>query len=227
MAELSITGEIGPATVALVRIVLARCDADEILWCAIDSPGGRLDSSIKIADLVRSHRGSTFARVKNKADSGAALVFSAFKSRTAEPGATFHFHEVATTEINGRLTATRLYNRAVELEEANTEYREMMSSYTGIDVSTIVALQREETTLTARNAVEIGLATYLAGCPALTKAARQRREAKAARSRLTMPGAAAARFTPAELRALAATLPGTMLGIAPAALKAMLQDRRP
>ena len=73
---------------------------------------------------------------------------------------------------------------------------------------------------------EFGLVTVLYGYPALTEAARKRRIAKAAQARLTRPGGATIKFTGAEIAALAQTYAGKPLGIAPAALKAMLQERR-
>jgi ATP-dependent protease ClpP protease subunit len=227
MPSIAIEGLISWATVARFRAVSAACAEHDYLVVEVDSNGGDVPPALALADAIRAHRGTTYGQVDRQAHSAAALCFAACTVRSAAPSALFQLHETACPSVRGRLTATVLRQSATQLDHDDDECRKRIAAWTGMDADLLADLERQERRLTAREALEIGLVTVLTGCPALTAAARQRRAAKAARARLTVPGAASAKFTGAEIMAMATLLGERPLGIAPVALRAMLQARRP
>ena len=221
MTIVCITGEIDAATVSGVRAASMMAPA-EPLTIIIDSPGGLISPALAVADVIEAHRGPTVCRVNRRADSAALIVVSAFDLRSARASATFYLHPTADlAPPAGRLTADRLHRAAIRLEASDVLVRRRIADNIGCNVAELTRLEASNATLTAIEALNLGILTEIPDLPAATAAAAQRRRARAS-STTTLPN-----YAPALVRQMAAAgMVNRPIGVPRAMFRAMLERAR-
>lgn len=188
---IGIRGQITPATAAEAKRKAQQAGATGDLVFRLNTPGGSVAAALEIAGLARSHRGMTAAIVEEtggRCDSAALFVLAACRRRNAGPECCFRFHPVALdpAKIDGRLTSAVLRRAAAANARLDDLIAASIAGWISAPTATVAALIRDEVTLDARSALDLGLLTRVPGHPEWwleARRARREREALAARSR--------------------------------------------
>ncbi len=169
-----VEGEIDPALAVFVEGALKRAVKEGASGVAffIDTPGGRVDAAIKISDAILTSPLPTLAIVKNAFSAGALIALSAEQVAMlpgSEIGAALPVrvipglkYEAAEEKIISALKAkfravAEARNRPVKVVEAMVDPK--------IEIKDLSA-KGEPLTLSAKKAVELGVADFLAATPA-------------------------------------------------------------
>lgn len=123
----------------------------------IDSYGGAVSAGWAIYNVLKDFPGTVSTYADGFVASAAVYPFLAGGKRAANPMSAFFLHQ-AWTVADGN--ADELRKAADDLEKFNLIGLEAFSAV-GIDKEKILELQKEETWLTASEALELGLATEI------------------------------------------------------------------
>ena len=123
----------------------------------IDSYGGAISVGWAVYNVLKDFPGTVNTVADGFVASAAVYPFLAGKRRVASPVSAFFLHQ-AWTNANGN--ADELRKTADELDKLNAIGLEAFAA-AGIDKERVLALEQEETWLTAGEALELGLATEI------------------------------------------------------------------
>ncbi|WP_418513705.1 ATP-dependent Clp protease proteolytic subunit [Corallibacter sp.] len=122
----------------------------------IDSVGGCVDTGMSIFNYLRNLQ-LPITTIAKKAYSIAASIFLSGDIRLVESGQERVMIHFPWAEAAG--TADHFENVAKELKSLEKDFAEFYSKYTSIDANSITELLKNETYLSANEALEIGIAT--------------------------------------------------------------------
>ena len=123
----------------------------------IDSYGGAVSAGWAIYNVLKDYPGEVNTFADGFVASAAVYPFLAGKNRAANPMSAFFLHQ-AWTIADGN--ADELRKAADDLEKFNEIGLEAFAAV-GIDKDKVLELEKEETWLTASEALELGLATEI------------------------------------------------------------------
>ena len=123
----------------------------------IDSYGGAVSAGWAIYNVLKDFPGTVNTFADGFVASAAVYPFLAGKNRAANPMSAFFLHQ-AWTIADGN--ADELRKAADDLEKFNSIGLEAFAAV-GIDKDKVLELEKEETWLTASEALELGLATEI------------------------------------------------------------------
>ena len=123
----------------------------------VDSYGGAVSSGWAIYNVLKDWPGTVNTYADGFVASAAIYPFLAGKNRYANPMSAFFLHQ-AWTVADGN--ADELRKAADDIEKFNAIGLEAFAA-AGMDKDQILALERDETWLTASEALELGLATEI------------------------------------------------------------------
>ena len=123
----------------------------------IDSYGGAVSAGWAIYNVLKDFQGTVNTFADGFVASAAVYPFLAGKNRAANPMSAFFLHQ-AWTIADGN--ADELRKAADDLEKFNAIGLEAFAAV-GIDKDKVLELEKEETWLTASEALELGLATEI------------------------------------------------------------------
>lgn len=123
----------------------------------IDSYGGAVSAGWAIYNVLKDFHGTVNTFADGFVASAAVYPFLAGKNRAANPMSAFFLHQ-AWTIADGN--ADELRKAADDLEKFNSIGLEAFAAV-GIDKDKVLELEKEETWLTASEALELGLATEI------------------------------------------------------------------
>lgn len=156
---------------AMELLHLLMCAEDEApgepVTLYLASPGGDVSSGLFIYDYIQSMRSPVDTVCIGTAASMGAILFLAGRHRTIWPHARLMLHDpsFAGGELSG-LKPGELRDKLNDLRKVQRTLVELIEERTGLSKKEIYAITAEDTYFTAREALEKGLATALAGLPA-------------------------------------------------------------
>lgn len=161
----------------------------------INSPGGDVFDGMAMINVMRAHPARTVAIVQGIAASAASFIACAADETIMAPNSTLMIHDAWGVCIGN---ADEMLNMAAVLDKASENSAEIYASKSGATVDEMRAAMRAETWYTAEEAVAAKLADSIAQAE-------------------PEPDRAAARWSPDDLKALAALLAeqGTQIQPAP------------
>ena len=121
----------------------------------IDSYGGAISAGWAIYNCLKDYPGVVNTYADGFVASAAVYPFLAGKNRYANPMSAFFLHQAWLTTSGN---ADELYKAAEDLEKFNAIGLEAFAA-AGMDKDRILELEKDETWLTASEALELGLAT--------------------------------------------------------------------
>ena len=122
----------------------------------IDSPGGSVDEGVSIFNYLRK-LGLPITTKSNKAYSIAASIFMAGDTRLLEEGSNRMMIHMPWGEVSGG--SDTFEAAAQQLRKIENELTEFYSTYSEVDEASVRRLLKNETFMTASEAVDMGLAT--------------------------------------------------------------------
>lgn len=123
----------------------------------VDSYGGAISAGWAIYNVLKDWPGTVSTFADGFVASAAVYPFLAGKRRAANPVSAFFLHQAWSSYAGN---ADELRKAADELEKMNEIGLEAFAA-AGIDKERVLALEKEETWLTAAEALELGLATEI------------------------------------------------------------------
>ena len=123
----------------------------------VDSYGGAISAGWAIYNVLKDWPGTVSTFADGFVASAAVYPFLAGKRRAANPMSAFFLHQAWSSYAGN---ADELRKAADELEKMNEIGLEAFAA-AGIDKERVLALEKEETWLTAAEALELGLATEI------------------------------------------------------------------
>lgn len=209
--QIPIRGLIDRKMAARVEREISEIPANGQAHITIDSRGGEAMAAVAIGRTLLACRGHTIATVVGQCDSAAVLVLASCRSRFAGDSARFTMHATAgdvPVKVSGRPTSEALQAEARRLDSIDQSVRSFISIRIGCSVAELVALERREAVLDARQALDLGLLTRVFGHPEWAQERKARHEAAAAMLASTRATIAASKlpFTKRHMAQLAALM---------------------
>lgn len=143
----------GVTPVQVAKALDSIRDAEEI-HIRIDSPGGDVFAARAIEQLLREHPARVVAHVDGIAASAASLLVASADKAIAAPGSMLMIHKAWTLAIGN---ADDMLETAALLEKVDGQLAETYARRTGKSPGEMLDAMREETWLTAEEAVAYGL----------------------------------------------------------------------
>lgn len=163
----------------------------------INSGGGSVYSGLGISTLIEMKRLKATAVVLADCSSSSVLIFSTCQERLVAPHASFLFHPMQwSSEERSRLHGALGW--AKEFKRIEESCADWICSHLGITSTLLLRWVKRETYVTAKQLVDLGLASYIPDME-LAPGVTARRSRKSGKGRLTT-GKRRARVVPAAAR---------------------------
>lgn len=163
MNELYIYDDIGPEWMGMVGAktvidALAKIGSDNDVTVRINSPGGSVTEGQAMYNALRRHKGKVRVAVDSLAASMGSYVAMAGDEIEIAANAMFMIHAPWTVGIGN---ADQLREQAGILDKFELSAAEVYAARSGQDLSDVQQMMKDETWLTAKDAVELGFANVI------------------------------------------------------------------
>lgn len=151
-------GEITPeqADSLILQMLYLSAQSEQEITMYIHSPGGEVNSGFAIYDAMRLVNCPIRTVCVGSASSMAALLFAAGDTRCILPHGEVMIHDPLVRQISG--STIKIKDCADSLLQIRTAMAEILAQSTGRTAEEILEKTERETTFTAAEAVEFGLA---------------------------------------------------------------------
>lgn len=163
--EIFLTSEVNAETASALfkqLLYLERQDPGAPVTLYISSPGGQVDSGMAVYDLIRLMRSPVRTVCIGLAASMGSILFLAGDTRAMLPDTRLMIHDPSFG--GGNMTGKKPLQLQKELEGL-MQIREVLTAViaerTGLSVEQVREMTAEDTYLTARRSLELGLATEI------------------------------------------------------------------
>lgn len=143
-----------------IRSAIEACPQDEDLVLEVNSQGGSVYAGFEMYSLLRAHKGRTVAEVQSIAASAMSVIVAACDSVLMSPVAQIMVHR-ASVYANGNSRVMKQTAQMLDTidESILTAYQEKTGAKS--DREKLARMMRNETFLTAQEAIDCGLADGL------------------------------------------------------------------
>ena len=150
----TITPELADSLILQLLYLSARSDQEITLY--IHSPGGEVNSGFAIYDTMKLLGCPIRTVCMGNASSMAALLFAAGDTRCILPHSKVMIHDPLVQQVSG--STMKIKDCADSLLQIRSTMADILSKRTGRTVEEILEKTEQETTFSAQEAVEFGLA---------------------------------------------------------------------
>ena len=152
-----VTPELADSLILQLLYLSAQSDREIVLY--IHSPGGEVNSGFAIYDTMKLLNCPIRTVCVGNASSMAALIFAAGDVRCILEHSQVMIHDPLVRQISG--STMKIKDCADSLLQIRSGMAEILSQRTGRSIEEILEKTEKETTFTAREAVEFGLADQI------------------------------------------------------------------